>query len=105
MTAIFRTMNANVDEATLLGQSYGHWEGGTLVVETVGVNAGWINQSGTPQSIDAHFVERFTRDDDGRRLRYSLTVTDPQTFTAPVTMRRSWIAMPNERLLPFRCTE
>jgi len=41
--------------------------------------------------------------DDGRRLSYTLTVTDPETFTEPVRATRAWLAKDGEHLLPYDC--
>ena len=63
------------------GDSRGHWDGDTLVVETTNFSAqrGW---RGT--SANMTLVERFTRADDSTLL-YSFTVNDPSTWTTPWT--------------------
>ncbi len=63
------------------GDSRGHWEGDTLVVETTNFSAKrrW---RGTTDGMT--LVERFTRVDEGTLL-YAFTVTDPDTWTAPWT--------------------
>lgn len=63
------------------GDSRGHWDGDTLVVETTNFSAqrGW---RGT--SANMTLVERFTRADDSTLL-YSFTVNDPATWTTPWT--------------------
>ena len=53
-------------EHTWLGDSIGHWEGDTLVVETVGQNdITWIDAAGIPHSSDMKVTERITRTDFG----------------------------------------
>jgi hypothetical protein len=72
-----------------LGDSRGHWEGDTLVVETqnftdrtgVGVNGG-----GQRHSEALKITERFTRIADDV-IDYRMTVDDPETWTAPWTMQ------------------
>jgi hypothetical protein len=96
---------ASVPEPSLLGYSRGHWEGKALVVETTGINAPYLDQDGDPLGPAARLVERFSVSADGSRLNYLLTVTDPDTFTGPVNLRRSWIWKPGERVLPFNCTD
>ncbi|HYL36282.1 MAG TPA: hypothetical protein VEV17_10255 [Bryobacteraceae bacterium] len=72
------------------GDSRGHWEGNTLVVDTTNFNdKGWITTSaatgrikGVPQTEALHVVERFTRT-DADTLRYEVTVEDPNMFTQP----------------------
>jgi len=50
------------DLPTWLGHSVGHWEGDTLVVDTVGFNEGhWLDRSGDVRTGKTHLVERFTR--------------------------------------------
>lgn len=90
---------------TLLGHSFGRWEGNTLVVRTSGIDWPYFDQWGLRQSPDVVSVERFTLDDAGSRLEYSLTVTDPWLFTEPVTLTKSWRWLPGDRVLPFNCTE
>ena len=64
------------------GDSRGHWEGETLVVETTNFDGrrGW--RGSTP---GMRLVERFTRV-DADTLEYAYTVTDPDTWTAPWTV-------------------
>ena len=88
----------------LLGHSVGRWEGGTLVVETTGIDYPYFDQTGLPQSEAIETVERFTLNDDGSRLDYELVVTDPWLFTEPVTLSKSWRWVPGDRVLPFDCT-
>jgi hypothetical protein len=63
------------------GDSRGHWEGDTLVIETVNFNAdrGWRGSSDKMS-----LVERLTRV-DADTLEYTFTVTDPETWTKPWT--------------------
>lgn len=88
---------------TLLGHSYGYWEGDTLVVETSGIDYPYFGQDGTLQSEDMHVLERFTVSDDGSRLDYEQTLTDPWMLTAPTTRTKSWIWVPGDQVLPFEC--
>ena len=63
------------------GESRGHWEGNTLVVETKGFYAQTSLQNSSPT---VSLVEKFTRQDDGV-LIYEYTVTDPNVWTQPWT--------------------
>jgi hypothetical protein len=87
-----------------LGYSLGRWEGETLVVQTSRVDWPYFDQTGVPQSEDVEIVERFTPSDDGARLYYALTVTDPATFTEPVTLEKFWVWRPGEAIQPFECS-
>jgi hypothetical protein len=88
-----------------LGHSVGHWDGGTLVVTTTRVDWPYFDQSGVPLGENAEIVERFLPHPDGSRLDYTLTVTDPATFTEPVTLRKYWTWRPGEELQRFDCVE
>lgn len=93
------------DARSILGHSVGRWEGETLMVETTRVSWPYFDQSGVPLSADAVITERFTPSSDGSRLDYALTVTDPETFTEPVTLTKYWTWRPNEQVRPFDCQE
>jgi hypothetical protein len=72
-------------EPTNYGHSVGHWEGETLVVETVGLNEKfWLDTRGTPHTEKLKFTERFTRP-DMNTLQYQATIDDPGAYTAPWT--------------------
>ena len=92
-------------EPTPLGFSTGAWDGRTLVVTTSRVSWPYFSQIGIPQSPAVEIVERFAPTADGSRLDYSLTVTDPATFTEPVTLLTYWIYVPGVALLPYECAE
>jgi hypothetical protein len=89
---------------SLLGYSAGHWEDDTLVVRTVGVNYPYFNGAGIPQSAAAEFVERITAAEDGSRLDYRITVTDPAIFTEPVVLEKSWAWLSDVTVEPYECT-
>jgi hypothetical protein len=92
---------------TWMGQSVGHWEGNTLVVDAKGFNdQSWFDRAGNFHSDALHVVERYTpRGNDV--LMYEATIEDPMTFSRP------WkISMPlyrrldkNMQLLEFKCQE
>jgi hypothetical protein len=65
------------------GDSRGHWEGNTLVVDVTNVKAkSRLDMVGNFYSPSAHFVERFTRVDD-KTIEYEATITDPAVYTKP----------------------
>jgi len=88
-----------------LGHSIGRWDGGDLVVTTTGIDAGDLDGRGIPMSRNAELEERFRLSADETRLDYSLTVTDPATFTAPVTLTSYWTWRPGETIKPYDCVE
>ncbi len=88
----------------LLGYSTGSWDGDDLIVETHSADWYHFNSGGIPQSSQARFQERFSPSDDGANLDYTITVTDPETFTAPVTMHKQWVWRSGESVNPYDCT-
>ncbi|MDR0781522.1 MAG: hypothetical protein LBF16_12655 [Pseudomonadales bacterium] len=64
------------------GHSIGHWEGDTLVVDTVGFEAGVLSPP-SRNSDQLHVVERFTLDPVTLSLRREFSATDPVYFTQP----------------------
>ncbi|PYS52851.1 MAG: hypothetical protein DMG13_14855 [Acidobacteria bacterium] len=66
------------------GDSVGHWEGDTLVVDVTNISAEtWLGGDGLIHSENLHVVERLTR--VGDTLQYEVTVEDPTMFTKPWT--------------------
>ena len=71
-----------------MGDSIGHWEGETLVVETTHFNdKTWLDRRGLPHSEALTVTERISLV-DADRLRIDITVDDPLTFVAPWTGQR-----------------
>jgi hypothetical protein len=66
---------------TYHGHSTGHWDGDTLVVDTVGFNEKmWIDAEGTPHTKELHTIESFTRE-TYNSLKYEITIDDPGAYT------------------------
>lgn len=71
---------------TYFGHSVGHWEGDTLVVDTVGYNEKtWIDYNGHMHTDQLHTVERISRPYK-EVLHYEATIDDPGAYTAPWTV-------------------
>jgi len=88
-----------------LGHSIGHWEGDTLVVDTVGFNGkGWVGFQGQPSTEKLHITERYTRPDLGH-LAMEITVDDPGAYAKPWTMKKVSNLTPDYELLEFICNE
>jgi hypothetical protein len=64
------------------GDSRGHWEGDTLVVETTNFRPGGTFQNANPKTLK--ITEYFTRTDQNT-IEYKFTVEDPNTWTRPWT--------------------
>ena len=91
---------------TILGDSVGVWEGETLVVTTTNIDWSYsFDQVGIPQSEAVELTERFAIVDDGSRLEYQITSSDPATFTEPLTLTKSYFWVPGLALLPYECTD
>jgi hypothetical protein len=90
---------------SLLGTSFGTWEGATLVVTTTGISWTYFDPSGVPLGPSASIVERFTPSADGTRLVLKMTVTDPDTFTQPVDLQRTWVWRKGETVKPYACVD
>ncbi len=84
----------------LLGYSVGHYDGDTLVVETIGVAADHSN-TGFVHSDRLTAVERYVRSADGSRLEVEVTFSDPATFVTPLVMARAWGWAPGEEIYPY----
>jgi hypothetical protein len=105
-----RTIHMNPKDAappahTLYGFSRGRWEGTTLVVETDHIAAGYFDHEGTPQSDQVRTVERFIPNADYSRLDYTLTTTDPVTFTKPFELTRYFVWKPENTVHPYECLD
>jgi hypothetical protein len=90
-----------------MGDARGRFEGETLVVETtnlVGRTGIGLNGNGPPSTPSMRLVERFTRVADDR-IDYSVTVTDPETYTAPFTIAFPITPQPDYKVLPYECHE
>jgi hypothetical protein len=76
------------------GHSIGHWEGDTLVVDTIGLNGKmWLDRVGHPDSEQMHIIERIHRVDD-KTLQVDFTFDDPKSYVKP------WTALMRFRLRP-----
>jgi hypothetical protein len=90
-----------------MGQSVGHWEGDTFVVEVTGQNdRTWFDRAGNFHSDQLRVVERYTPTNPNTML-YEATIDDPQVFTRPWTMSMTLYrrAGKDAQLLQFKCVE
>ena len=76
-------------DPTWMGDSVGHWEGDTLVVDTVGFNDKTEVPGGYKHTEALHVVERFHRT-DFNNLDYEATIEDPNVFAKPWTIVRGF---------------
>ena len=91
-------------EALNQGHSIGHWENGTLVVDTVQfAEQQSANGQGVPSSPQKHMIERYALSDDGTRLVIDVLLEDPVYLAEPFTGRLEWQYSPNLALQRYNC--
>ena len=92
-------------DPTWYGHSIGHWEGNTLVVDTVGFNDKfWFDYKGHPHTEKLHTIERYSRTDLGH-MSIEVTIDDPGAYTKPFTTVGKAVLMPGTELLEYICQE
>ena len=93
------------EEPSWYGHSVGHWEGDTLVIETVGFNdLFWFDFVGHPHTTQLKTVERYTRTKLGE-LEVVTTVTDPGAYAKPFTVKFRHTLRPGWELMEYICNE
>ncbi|WAT18914.1 hypothetical protein OZN62_04910 [Aurantiacibacter sp. MUD11] len=104
---------------TWMGTSYGQWEGDTLVVTTLAQGPGlvklpeglmidgvtWLDRAGNYLTNHATVVERFTLDESGDHIDYSVTIEDPSIYSEPWSMNMTLYRRvgADAQLLEFKC--
>ena len=91
-------------EATYMGYTMGHWEGDTLVLDSISfVDSTWLARGGFFHSDQMRVVEKLTR--QGNQIRYEVTVEDPEVLVEPWVMTPRTLRLstnPDAGLLPER---
>ena len=81
---------------SLFGHSIGHWEGETLVIDTIGYAPNISGTfSGIPAGARKHTVEKLTLTPDKTQLRYEFMMEDPDFLGAPATINMLWDHRPD----------
>jgi hypothetical protein len=92
-------------QPTWMGYSVGHWEGDTLVVETIGQNGKtWLDMRGLPGTEELKVVERYSRPTIGR-IDIDVTINDPKAYTKPWNVKLAWRLIPDTDLIESICEE
>jgi hypothetical protein len=92
-------------DSTWMGDSIGHWEADTLVVDTTGLNdKTWLDQVGHPHSDGLHIIERIRRV-DRETLQDDLTIDDPRAYAKPWTGQQVFKRKPAWRLGEYVCED
>jgi hypothetical protein len=90
---------------TFLGNSVGHWEGDTLVVDVIGFNdKTWLQGTGTFHTEALHITERYTRVDKNQ-INYEATMEDPNVLTRPWTIHSTIMLREGTRIQESICAE
>ncbi|MGA7796502.1 MAG: hypothetical protein WCA19_26035 [Candidatus Acidiferrales bacterium] len=88
-----------------MGDSIGHWEGDTLVADTVNFNdKTWLDRMGHPHSDALHVVERIRRVDHDH-LVDDITIEDPKAYTKPWTAHLPFVLKPKWTLAEQFCED
>ncbi len=88
---------------TKMGDSIGHWEGNTLVIDTDHIAASTITNNGLNHSDNVHMVERYRLSADGKRLEASQWFSDPETIQNNGARFITWASEPGKHIYPYEC--
>ena len=108
--SVFRVIPLNAKHRddlipSYMGDSVGHWEGDTLVVDVIGFNdKTWLAGTGTFHSDALHITEHYTRVDRDQ-IAYEVTMEDPIVLTKPWTLRSTIMLREGTRLQEMVCAE
>jgi hypothetical protein len=92
-------------DPSFMGYSVGHWDGDTLVAESMGFkDRTWLDNAGHPHTEALRITERFRRRDFGH-LEISETIDDPKAFNKPFTILVKAELVPDTEILEFVCAE
>jgi hypothetical protein len=88
------------------GESVGHYEGDTLVVDTIGLNdRTFVDNYRTPHTTQLHVVERFKLVDGGKTLQAVISVDDPGAFNMPWSAVQRWRRREDRPMIELVCAE
>ncbi len=75
---------------TLMGHSIGHWDGDTLVVDTVALEPGLFRPQGLPYTGNLHLIERYSMAEGGDIMEAELIIDDPEYYSEPWTVKKRY---------------
>jgi len=107
---IVRTIHMGGDAAadtaaSPLGYSVGRWDTpNSLVIRTTNISAPYFNRVGVRQTGGVVVEERFTLNDKGHRLDWTIRVADPGTLSEPWEWGAHWVWAPGEAVGRYECT-
>jgi hypothetical protein len=92
-------------DPTWYGHSIGHWEGDTLVVDSIGFNDRfWFDFAGHPHTEKLHITERYRRP-NYNTLEFEVVIDDPGAYTKPFTMYGHSPLMEGSEIMEYICNE
>jgi hypothetical protein len=92
--------------SSYMGHSAGHWDGDTLVIDTIGFNGKtWLDHAGSPTSARLHLIEHMKKIEGGTMLEDTVTIEDPEYYTRPFTARFTYRWRPDLRMPELTCEE
>ncbi|HEX3680461.1 MAG TPA: hypothetical protein VHU90_12125 [Galbitalea sp.] len=92
-------------DPTWYGNSIGHYEGNSLIIDTTGYNDKfWFDFNGHPHTEQLHTIEKYTRTDLGT-LEVETQVIDPGAYVKPFTLHFTASLRPKEELMEYICQE
>ena len=93
-------------KSSWFGESIGHYEGDTLVVDTIGLNdKSFVDSFRTPHTTQLHVVERFHMIEDGKTLEVAVHVEDPGAFTTPWNAMQRYRRVADRPMVEQSCAE
>jgi hypothetical protein len=96
--------DADAIELSFMGESVGHWEGDTLVIDTIGLHRDTVlDHAGLPHTTDMRISERLRLLDGGKQLENVLTFTDPAFYSAPWSTRVVYDSKNDVQLKEYNC--
>ena len=111
MPPMARRIRMNADhpasiKPSYMGDSIGHWEGDTLVIDTIGFNGHMeLDALGLPASAKTHTIERLTKSADGNRIDMKISIDDPANYSEPFMISRTWLKSDRRHQLEYDCME
>jgi hypothetical protein len=90
---------------TWMGDAIGHWEGDSLIVDSVGFNdKTWLDEAGHPHTERLHVIERYTRT-GALTMKYDVVIDDPGAYTQSWTSSTRIPFRPGGKLAEYVCEE
>ncbi len=90
---------------TYMGDSIGHYDGDTLVVDTIGLNGKtWLDRLGHPNSDQMHIIEHIRRTTK-TNLHIDFTFDDPKSYTKTWTAEMNFLLHPDWHIMEDMCMD